>query len=312
MAYTSGEYITKFIVPALIHTLRNLKQDFLAVIPNTPQRAIGNTGIVIHKIGQPIQVDWDKSDAYEDGDLVQFMVENDTVPWQYFSTTPFTTDSEEIRTSALNRGGILVQKSQEAIVESWVAKSIWTLAPDLADDQTANPIMETTGPDRGDGTGSKRLLIADMIRAAEKYNKMNLLQRMALYMILCPEHLTDLALDALNYQAFKDIYIKTKDGEPIDNHGWKFFWNNYAPLYDGVTNEKKALGAAQLTTDSVASTIFYGPHTTKSIRNVKRHFVAIEDDTRNNPPRDELRFTGNAIVAKTYRYGFGAIKQGKV
>lgn len=309
MSFSSGEYIEKFILPSLVHTLQNLKADFLAVIPDAPERAISKGGLVVHKVGQPISVDWDKSDAYEDEDIANFAVENKTIPWQYFSTTPFETDKEEVRTSALNRGGILVQKSAEAIAASWIEKNIHNLAPDDDTDDVFNPVIETTGADRGDGT--KALLITDLVRAVEPFNKMSLKKRMELYMILSPEHLTDLALDALNYQAFKDIYVNTANGEPIVNHGWKFFWNPYSVKYaeDGT---KKALGASVLSTDRVASTIFYAPHTVKAMYNVTQHFTPMSLDTRNNPPKDELRFTGNALVAKLWTVGFGAIKSGTV
>ncbi|WP_420582080.1 hypothetical protein [Reichenbachiella sp.] len=311
MAFSNGEYIKKFILPALVHTLQNLQQDFLAVIPNAPKAALNSSGINVHKVGNPISVDWDKMDAYVDGDRKTFDVENNTIPWQYFSTTPSMTDSEEIRTSALNRGGILKQKHGEAIVVSWVEKNIHALAPDDDTDPQFNPVFETTGPDRGDGSGTRRMLLTDVIKAMLPYQKMNLTKMGELYMILSPEHLNDLCLDALGQQAFRDIFIKTMSGEPVPHHGWKFFINNASVKY-AVDGTKKAIGAAAVGTDRVASTIFYAPHAIKAIYNVKQHYTSMEEDTRNNPPIDELRFTGNATVGKLYEIGFGAIKDGNV
>ena len=305
MAFTSGEYIEKFILPGLVHTLQNLKQDFLAVIPNAPKKALNSSGIVVHKVGQPISVDWDKADDYVDGDIATFDVENDLIPWSYFSTTPFKTDKEEIRTSSLNRGGELARKSSEAITASWIEKNIHNLAPDDDTDAQYNPVIDTTGGNRGDGT--KQLLITDLVKAREPFNKMNLKSPKDLYMILSPEHLTDLMLDALNYQAFKDIYIKTESGEPLMNHGWKFFWNTYKNYYSAA-GAKLAYGAAPGGTDQVASTIFYAPHTVKSIANITSHYEPMSQNTRSNPPEDEMRFTGNAAIGKLWKVGFGAIK----
>lgn len=309
MAFTSGEYLEKFILPALLHTLQNLKQDFLAVIPEAPERAIDKSGIIVHKVGQPISVDWDKADAYLDADLAEFEVENDTIPWQYFSTTPFMTDKEEIRTSALNRGGILVQKSSEAIVSSFIEKNLHNLAPDDDTDDVFNPVIETTGGDRGNG--HKKMLLEDVIKFMEPFANMKLMDMSKLFMVLTVEHLTDLMLDALTKQAFRDMFIKTQSGEPIPHHGWKFFVNT-SKVHYAADGTKKALGAAIGGTDVPASTAFYSPHTIKAIRNVTRHYKPMSEDTRNNPPRDELRFSGNGVVGKLWKVGFGAVKSGVV
>ncbi len=305
MAFTPGEILEKFILPTLVHNLANTKQDFLSVIPNAPQRAISKAGIVVHKVGNPISVDWDKVDEYVDGDIVRFDVENDLIPWQQFSTTPFATDKEEIRTSMLNRGGILAQKAQEAITVSWIEKNLHNLAPDDDTDAVYNPVLEPTGADRGDG--NKKLLVVDLTRFLVTFTKMGLLRMDQLYVILTPEQWGDLMQDALTYQAFRDMFIKTMNGEPIPHHGFKFFVNNFTVKY-AVDGTKKAIGAAPVGTDKAASVIFYAPHTIKAIGNVTPHYKPMSQDTRNNPPMDEARWTGNATVGKIWKVGFGAIK----
>lgn len=308
MAFNSGEYIDKFILPTIIHTLRNEKMDFMSVIPTAPQRSITAAGIIVHKIGQPIEVDWNKSDDYVDGDIKAFDVENDTLAWDYLSTTPFSTDKEEIRTSALNRQGILRQKSLEAISESWRDKTLHNIAP--ADGTISEmPILETTGPDRGDGT--KRMLISDLIRWQEALRKLNLRKGQQIYVVLSVEHLTDLLIDALNYQNFKDIYAKTAKGEAINQYGFGFFWNNKTIMYNAA-NVKLADGAVPIATDRIASIAFYAPHTTKAFYNLTSHFKPMSENTRSNPPTDEMRYTGNALGSKIYNYGHSAMKSGTV
>jgi hypothetical protein len=306
MAFSEGEYIEKFILPMLLHDLRNLKSDFMAVMPDAPARSIDSNGIAVNKVGQPIAVDWDKVTAYIDDDIKDFLVENKIIPWQYFSTTPFSTDKEEIRTSALDRRGILNTKSAEAIQESRRDRVLHAIAPD--DDQSAvNPVMRTTGEDR-DGSGTGALQVVDLITFAEKFDELNLTQREKLYMVLCGKHKTDLAIDAFNKgkDVFQDIYVKTKNGEPIDNHSWKFFVNQKTIFY-AADNTKKALGAANIATDKPASIAFYAPHTLKAFYNLTSHYAPMSEDTRNNPPRDEMRWTGNAIGTPLWKYGHGAI-----
>jgi hypothetical protein len=306
--FNNGEYIEKFLLPQILHELRNLKADFITPIPTTPKRALTSGGVVVEKIGQPIQVDWDKADAYADVDVVRFLVENKVIPWSYFSTTPFETDKEEIRESMLDRQGTLRMKSQSAIAESWIKKVLHSIAPD--DDTAVElPFLETTGEDRGDG--SRRLLIKDLVKFRGLYNKLPLLKLNDIHMVLTPDHLEDLMLDALNYQNFKDIYVKTAEGEPINQYGFKFYWNQ-EQVYYAADNTKKAQGAAILPTDRPASISFYPDHLTKAMYNITVHHKPMSEDTRNNPPKDETRFTGNALVAAIWLYGQGALKSGTV
>lgn len=306
MAYTDGELLQKYLVPQILNDLENMKMDFMSVIPNAPSRAIGHEGLAIHKVGNPIEVDWDKTDAYDDEDLVRFSVGNKVIPWSYFSTTPFVTDKEEIRTSILDRQGILRAKSRDSIGTSWMKKGLHTLAP--ADDTIAEmPFIETTGPD--DGTGRLKMLVKDLVRYRMRMNLLPLTDQTKVYVALCAIHLNDVLEDALNYNQFKDIYVNTKNGEPLDHHGLNLFWNQET-VYYAADNTKKAQGAVIGATDRPASIGFYAPHTTKAIESITSHYKSMSEDTRNNPPQDEFRYTGNAIVASTYNFGHGVIKSG--
>jgi len=306
MAYTTGEYIDRFILPQLVNVLRNTKMDFMSVIPSAPKAAISKAGIIVHKIGAPITVDWDKADDYLDGDVKQFDIENQVIPWQYVSTSPFETDKEEIRTSALDRKGRLFADSQAAISESWTAKTLHNVSPENGT-FAEMPVLRTTGPDRG--AGVLRLTIRDLITWKEELNKLKVTKQNQWYVVLCPEHLTDLAIDALNYQNFKDIYVKTMNGEPVDQYGFKFFWNQETVSYS-VTDVKIAQGAALIGTDRPSSIGFYAPHTIKALLNLTSHYKPMSGNTRNNPPKDEGRFTGNAVGTKIYNYGHSAMISG--
>lgn len=309
MAFSAGEYLEKFILPFVIHELQNTKADFMAMIPEAPARAIDKNGIAVHKVGNPIAVDWNRVTQFVDGDVKDFLVENNIIPWEYFSTIPFGTDKEEIRTSALDRKGILNSKSADAIRISRRDKTLHAMAPD--DDQNQfNPFARTTGADRGDGA-TRRLQVQDLILFSEQYNKLDLTERMKVFMVLCPEHLTDIMIDALNYQNFKEIYAKTATGEPINQYSFGFFHNNKTINY-AADNTKKALGAALIGTDRPASIAFYAPHAIKALQSVQYHYTPMEDDTRNNPPKDEARWTGNHVGNKLYDYGFGALVSGNV
>ncbi len=308
MAYTTGEYIDKFILPQLVNVLRNTKMDFMSVIPSAPKAAISKAGIVVHKIGTPITVDWNKVDDYVNGDVKQFDIENKVIPWETVSTSPFSTDKEEIRTSALDRKGRLFVDSQAAISESWTARTLHNIAPEDAT-VAQMPVLRTTGANRGDG--SRRLLIADLIAWKEALNKLKVTKQNNWYVVLCPEHLTDLAIDALNYQNFKDIYVRTMNGEPIDQYGFKFFWNQETVSYSNV-DVKKVQGAALIATDRPSSIGFYAPHVIKALYNLTSHYSPMSQDTRQNPPKDEGRFTGNAVGTKIYNYGHSAMVSGIV
>jgi hypothetical protein len=310
MAYTTGEYLEKLVLPQILHELRNIKSDFLSVIPNAPAAAINKDGLAIHKVEQPIQVAWGKDTDWEDADIKRFQVKNDLIPYEYFSTTPFALDKEEVRKARTNRESKLRMMTQHAIAESWMKKGLHALAP--ADDTAAAmPIFESTGAD--DGTGRKRLLITDLIRYRTKFNLLEfpLIKPNDVHIVLNPYHVEDLLIDAKNYDGFRDIHAKTAKGEVINNYGFKFFTNQETVHYDAA-NEKKAEGAAVIGTDKDASIAFYPDHTVKHLANLTPHHKDMKEDTRSNPPKSETRVTGNGIITKVWEYGHGAILSGKV
>lgn len=306
MAYSDGEYIEKYLIPQLLHDVQNNKADFLNVVQNAPARALSKSGIMIHKVGNPISVDWNRTTPYSADEMKRFDIGNKTIPWEYFSSSPFETDKEEIRQSVHNPEGVLRMKSREAINQSFRDKALFNLAPEK--DDAGAPVIQTTGPERENG--NKRMLVEDMIIYAEKINKLSLTRRDMVYIVLTPEHLTDLQLDALNYQHFKDIYARTATGEPINQHGFKFFWNNETIMYNAA-GVKKPIGSAAAPGDRPGSVSFYAPHAIKALYNLSTHHSPASEDTVNNPPKSTTRFTGNALVAATYKYGHGAIISGK-
>ena len=309
MPEVNGEYINKYLMPRLIKEVRNDDMGFMAVINNASAGAINSSGIVVHKVRNKIKVYYGRTTSFADNEIAKFAVTNDTIPWEQFTTQPFSTDKEEIRTSTIDRRSVLREDSRMEINRSWRNNAIHSLAPP---DNTADemPVIVTTGPDRGDGTGAKRMLIVDLIRLVEKLKKLNLTNMGMYYLVLCPEHLTDLTIDALGQQAFRDIHVNTRTGKPVSQYGLNFFENTETVYYD-ANGVKKAQGAViDPKADRPASIGFYVPHVIKALGGVEAHYLPRSLDTRNTPPTDEMRFTGNTIAAMLYRYGQSAVISG--
>lgn len=294
----------------MLHELRNVKSDFLSLIPNAPAAAINKDGLAIHKVEQPIAVEWNRTDDWDDADLKRYQVKNEIIPWENFSTTPFMLDKEEIRKARTDRESKLRMLTNHAIARSWMKKGLHAIAP--ADDATAGmPVIKSTGAD--DGTGRKRLLIMDMIRYRTKFDELEfpLNDPTDVVVVLNPLQLEDLRIDAKNYDAFRDIHAKTKNGEIINAYNFKFL-TNQEKVYYATDGTKKAEGATVLSTDMDSSIVFYPQHVVKHLANLALHHSPMAQDTRKNPPQSETRITGNGLIAKTWAYGHGAILSDKV
>jgi hypothetical protein len=185
---------------------------------------------------------------------------------------------------------------------------MWKLAP--ANSTNANmPVIRTTGAN--DGTGRLRLTFEDTVMYLEKVKKLNLEHQDELYMILCPEHVTDLILDNNSARFFSDrqIFYDIETGKVRSIMGFKFFDNNAVLAYTDA-GAKKPKGAALTATDRVASLMFYAPETVYHIEKVKVLYKPETQDTRSANPTSEFRLQTYGLVDRRRDVGFGAVISG--
>ncbi|PID88689.1 MAG: hypothetical protein CSB03_00085 [Bacteroidia bacterium] len=301
----TGNWLNQYVAPQLLQEFKNFKDDFVAVLPGVPKQAITADGIrlnkLINNVGFLVNNTSDFTPKKMDGEKV-------FIEWEKYDTTPTEVDDAEVRGLAFDKRNQVRVKHSEAIKMGIRDHIVWKLAPN--DDTNANmPVVRTTGED--DGTGRLRMTFKDIVTYLEKVKKLNLPKMNELYMILSPEHSTDLILDKNSAKLFADkkIFFDSETGKVRSIMGFKFFENNAVLAYDENGN-KKAKGAVLTSTDRVASMFFYAPNTYYHLEKVKVLYKPETTDTRSADPTSEFRIQVYGIVDRIEDYAVGAIVSG--
>ena len=302
---TDGQYLNQFVAPQLLQEFKNYNDDFVGTLKSAPKSALTADGIRFNKLISN----------------VGFLVDNDAdftptkmagkkafVPWEKYDTTPTEVDDAEIRYLNYDKRAAVRVKHTEAFKMGLRDHIMWKLAPD--DNTNPNmPVIRTDGAN--DGTGRLRLTFANLVKYLELVKKLNLPDMNELFMILCPEHATDLILDrdSAQYFADKNIFFDPVTGKVRSIMGFKFFENNAVLAYDNL-GAKLAKGAALTATDRVASMFYYGKNTVKHIETVKILYKPETTDTRSKDPKSEFRLQTYGLIDRIEEYAVGAIVSG--
>ena len=126
-------------------------------------------------------------------------------------------------------------------------------------DTSWTPVVQTTGTTNN--KGFKILKFDDVLELKGRFDDLDipLDKRM---LVLNPKHTRDLINE--NIDAFKDLLEFNADGTPKKIAGFGVVEFTKNPVYDATTNQKKAWGAAPLSTDSYCSFAFYGDEVMKA------------------------------------------------
>lgn len=304
---TDGNWLNQYVAPQLLVEFKNYKDDFIGVLKGAPKSAITADGIRFNKLINNVGFLVNNSADF----VAKSMAGKKTfVEWEKYDTEPTSVDDAEIRYLNYDKRSAVRVKHTEAFKMGIRDHVMWKLAP--ANDTDSNmPVMRTTGPD--DGTGRKRLTFADLVKFLELVKGLNLPNMEELYMILCPEHETDLILDrdSAAYFADRNIFFDAATGKVKSVMGFKFFSNNAVLAYDNTGN-KLAKGAALTATDRHASMFFYAPNTVYHIESVKILYKPETQDTISADPTSEFRTQTYGLIDRIEEIGVGAIVSGIV
>lgn len=304
---TDGNWLNQYVAPQLLVEFKNYKDDFIGVLKGAPKSAITADGIrfnkLINNVGFLVDNTAEFTPKKMDG-------KKTFVEWEKYDTEPTAVDDSEIRYLNYDKRSAVRVKHTEAFKMGIRDHVMWKLAP-ANDTNPDMPVMRTTGGD--DGTGRKRLTFADLVKYLEMVKGLNLPNAQEFYMILCPEHETDLILDrdSAAYFADKKIFFDLKTGKVQSVMGFKFFSNNAVLAYDNTGN-KLAKGAALTATDRRASMFFYAPNTVYHIDKVKILYKAETTDTTSADPTSEFRTQTYGLIDRIEEIGVGAIVSGIV
>ncbi len=302
---TTGQWLNQYVAPQLLQEFKNDKADFLGVLKGVPKAALTADGVrwnkLINNVGFFVDNTGDFTAKKMTGEKV-------FVSWEKYDTDPTAVDDAEIRYLAYDKRNEVRIRHAAAMKRGLRDHVMWKLAP--ADATNANmPVIRTTGED--DGTGRLRLTFKDTVMYLEKVKKLNLQNMDELFMVLCPEHVTDLILDNNSARFFSDkqIYFDVATGKVRSIMGFKFFENNAVLAYDS-TGAKKPKGSILGATDRVASLMFAAEETVYHIEGVKILYKPETQDTRSADPTSEFRLQTYGLVDRRRDYGFGAIVSG--
>ncbi len=302
---TDGNYLNQYVAPQLLVEFKNYKDDFIGTLKGANPSALSADGIRFNKLVNN----------------VGFLVNNTAeltpkkmngqkafVEWEKYDTEPTAVDDAEIRALSYDKRSAVRVKHTEAFKMGMRDHVMWKLAPAVSNNADM-PVMRTSGAN--DGTGRLRLSFADLVKFLEKVKNLNLPNENELYMILCPEHETDLILDrdSANYFADKNIFFDVTTGKVRSVMGFKFYTNNAVLAYNNA-GAKLAKGAALTSTDRRASLFYYGPNTVYHIDSVKILYKPETQDTKSADPTSEFRTQTYGLVDRIVDYGVGAIVSG--
>lgn len=295
----SGQWLNEFVAPQLLEEFKNYKEDFVGVLPGAPARAITADGLRFNKLIGNVGFYVDNADDF----TAKKMTGSKTfVPWEKFDTDPTEVDDAEIRSLAYDKRAEVRVKHAQAFKIGVRDHILYKLAPDA--NAEGMPVVRTTG---AVVNGRKRLTFADLVDFREKVKTLNLPQEGEMYLVLCPEHSSDLLLDRDGAKDFAmNMFIDPVNGKVRSFMGFKIFENNQSNVY-ATAGTKKAVGAAFVAGDQNASTFFYAPNAVYHLNETKILYKPETSDTKSADPKSEFRTQTYGLVDRVVDYGFGAI-----
>lgn len=300
---TTGQWLNQFVAPQLLAERRNYKADFMGVLGSIPQSARNADGVRYNKLINNVQFLVNNNQEFTPAKMNGEKV---FLEWEKYDTTPTLVDDAEIRYLAYDKRNAVRVKHNECFQIGIRNHALHKLAP--ANGASSDmPVMLTTGEA---ADGRKRLTYVDLATFLEKVKKLNLPMSDQLYMVLCPQHVTDLLLDvdAAKYFINRELYIDPIKGTVKNFMGFKFYENNDAVYYDPTTKTKVAEGTTPTSgTHFQASQFFYGPNTIYHLEAVKILYKPETIDTRNANPQSEFRTQTYGMVDRIEEYGVGAL-----
>jgi hypothetical protein len=213
-----------------------------------------------------------------------------------FDTENTYITDDELYAISYDKMASVIKRHNLALTEKTALYGLYKFAP--VADSLNTPLIQTTGPDRGDGF--KRLIPADIIRYRTALDNL-LVPKAGRVIVLSSDHVNDLLTAD---QSFRDRYNNTVSGEVINFFGFNFYEEAVTNKYVAA-GTKKAFGAAPVAGDRKASTGFFAPRSIEAIGTVKMYYAKAELDPKNR--RTEVGFQMRHLAMPLDSKGTGAI-----
>ncbi|MBE9468980.1 MAG: hypothetical protein IMY72_11775 [Bacteroidetes bacterium] len=220
------------------------------------------------------------------------------IPLDKYQTKPTPITDDELYALSYDKIATVKGKHTKAINISKFQKAIHAIAP-ANSSNSKMPVLLTTGED--DGTGRKRLVIADILSLKKKADALQIPYE-GRRLVLCEDHINDLLLV---YQNFKDQYYNYTSGKIANLFSFAVFEYSGNPYYNATRKVKLAFGAVPEAGDQKASIFFSMERVVRANGWTKMYYSEAKTDPANQ--RNLVNFRHNALVLPTQEDGRGAI-----
>lgn len=284
--FIDGNHLNKFVKPQLVFDLQNHEDTFTGFLGKVNKSAATADGVSINKLINDIQV---KTGLSATATLTprKLAGKKGIIPWMNFTTETLVFDKEELRALSFDKKSEGRKLLKEAVLNALLAHTLHAIAP-ASHVAKKKPVIVTSGAD--DGTGRKMLVPADILKVLRQTDIKNPV------CVLNKNHLIDLQAHEESKNRFRELIMDERNMKPVPYAGVKFSASDIDVIYDN-TGAKKALGATVVATDKTASVFIDKSNTIYYLNDLFFTMTPMENDTRNEIPRTEMRIYGEFIGA---------------
>ena len=278
----------------LLRALKTVSNGFLARIPDRSDLLQANT-IDYTKIGAKPNVLIDNAVYPIPGG--QRTDEGLKVFLRKLTTEKTVIMRDEIHNLPYDKTNSVIAQHKEALIEEFNKLALYSFCP--AANAATLPVLATTGAD--DGTGRRRLTLADLLKFRTALNKLGIGQ---CDLVLSDEHVEDISLWS---QPFANNYHVVASGMILPLYGFNMIQNQgYAPVFNAGI--KAAYGAAPAAGDVSASVAYLPTRLFRAYGDVEMFWTPANASYH----QDEVDFNAYFIAAPKDNEGRGALISGTV
>ncbi|MCP4125356.1 MAG: hypothetical protein GY751_26785, partial [Bacteroidetes bacterium] len=278
-----GNHLNRYVRPQLIYDLKNYEDTFTGFLGKVNRGAVTADGVSINKLINDIQV---KTGLDPTATLTprQLAGKKGVIPWMNFTTETLYFTKEELRALSFDKQSEGRKLLKEAVLNAILQHTLHGIAPTA--DAANTPVVETSGED--DGTGRKMLTPSDILKVVRKTDIKNPV------CVLYKNHLIDLQEHEESKNRFQEMLVDQRNMKPIPYAGVNMAASDIAVRYTDAGN-KRAIDATPAATDKLASVFIDKSHTIYYLNDLFFTMTPMQQDTRNEIPRTEMRIYGEFI-----------------
>lgn len=226
--------------------------------------------------------------------------ENIPISLRKFQTKATPVTDDEIRGLVYDKIRVVQEAHAIKIEEEKDSLGIHSIAPVNNNAPAAAPVLLTTGAD--DGTGRKKLLIADIIRLKKAFDDYKVPEGDR-RLVLCSDHVNDLLGQN---QSFDNQYYNYTTGKLANMFGFELYTYVAMPFYNVGTRAKLSYGGTPVAgTHNKASVAFHLSRVGQANGGTKAYMSESKNDPLNQ--RSLLNYRHFDLVLPFKNEGIGAI-----